>query len=304
MNHFHVYLVFPISPDDQINSQEEGRTLLRKIQMIIDRSDTENGTLLYYDSQNLTAFFSALQPLEEDDLLGSFGCYTAEETISILLQQSSVIEWTEDPIHEVNEESIYYKKWDNLSRNQIDSILPVHKEISERILRISDHDLEKCLLLEVCPTDEELISIIRGSFDSLPNFTHINIVSDFLSLENWFEQNRIPRVFNLTDNRHIESHPNYISPKSPLLKGQAGRANAQNLLQSALGDKREKKYLVNIDQNNYNVYIRYEDENAMNQFHGYHLVKPITHDRDLEAEKKIPNRIKLLLEYRLEITNV
>ena len=135
-----------------------------------------------------------------------------------------------------------------------------------------------------------------------PTFVHIPYVHDFYSLENWLYQNTQKRNLNTTDFRHQEKSPDYIKGKSPLLYDLKNKENhnlLQSLLDDAVGDAQEKNILINFD-NEKKCYIRfeYEGDNPQNQYHAYHLVKPITHKRDLIAEKLIPSRIIDILEYR------
>jgi hypothetical protein len=57
--------------------------------------------------------------------------------------------------------------------------------------------------------------------------------------------------------------------------------------------------LVNFDSVK-KCYIRFEfeNDNPQNQYHGYHLVTPKTHEMDTKAVKDIPQRMKDLIEYR------
>ena len=133
----------------------------------------------------------------------------------------------------------------------------------------------------------------------------IEVASTFHELEKWFNRERACRKYNYNDFRHIEGHPNYFYyfrngqkiGKSPLLGGLGGQKRAEEILQTAIGDSKEHSYLINWDFEN-ERYMRFEDENFKNQYHGYHLVKPKTHERDTEEENRISKRVIDILNYR------
>lgn len=149
---------------------------------------------------------------------------------------------------------------------------------------------------------------LRGSFpiikdcsnnQDLPSLVHIPQTNQFKDTDGWINENRSTRKYNESDNRHIEAHSNYIKDKSPIIGGQKGKEVLDQLLPEALGHD-DRKILFAYDEGA-ERYIRYEDENANNQFHGYHLAKPKTHERDIKAEKLIPEAVKEIIEYRLKL---
>lgn len=299
MSNFHIYIRFPAGVENLITSNQEGRRFLKDIQILLDRADCEKGSVLYYNGAERDVFFNEMGLLQEEDLLGFFGTLDFNEVIAFLLYEANATNWTENPIHDVKEEVYYYRQWLSANRAANEDCPIVLKEMAERHVRIQgSNNTEKCLFLNIFRTPPilEPILIVRGTYQ---NSALINIesVSNFSELDNWFLVNRIERNYNHNDNRHIEGHPQYISGKSPLLGGLGGKQNASELLMNALGDQRKRKYLVNYDQGN-TAYIRYEDENALDQYHGYHLVKPTVHERDIDAEDEIPGRVKDILKYR------
>ena len=302
MNIFHVYLHFPDNLANRINSKEEGCRFIKRIQILIDRADCEMGAVLYFDNSSKDIFLSELQVLESKDLLGYFGSLKFEEVLNFLIVEANISNWESNPIHDVSEETCYYRLWDRESRTHIDGFPVLLKEVAERDSRRGNKDFEKCLFINIesaYPTNNP-VSMIRCCNSEASQFICFEHISNFYELEKWFLQNRIKRVYNLSDNRHIENHQDYRQDKSPLLGGIAGKANASKLLETAIGDKREKNYLINFDNLNH-CHIRFEDENAQNQYHGYHLVKPIIHEIDKEAESKMPERVTLILQYRTTI---
>lgn len=85
----------------------------------------------------------------------------------------------------------------------------------------------------------------------------------------------------------------------------------QLFLSSAIGDAKTKRnILINIDKNNSDFILRYEDENFMNQYHAYHIVKKEKNNYIFDqkkinlinnSHKGIPRAYKLIL-YREKLT--
>jgi hypothetical protein len=294
-NIFHLYLHFPVNLEKLISTREEGVKFIIDIQMLIDRADCEHGTILYVDNYSRKRFYDELAILQEDCMLGYFGIYDIEEVLNIKLLEANAINWEENSLTNGN---IQYSE---IKTDQsINSLFPnVLKEICERIFLVKDRfEVEKCLLVNIGNDfiSDNPIHLLR-THKRMLTFHYIPFVKCFDELDDWFLANRITRRYNHGDNRHIENHKSYIRGKSPLLGGIAAKTNAEKLLSTALGDQREKSYLINIDDI-HECYIRFEYENSQNQYHGYNIVNPISHERSIHEEDKISGRILILLNYR------
>lgn len=151
-------------------------------------------------------------------------------------------------------------------------------------------------------------------FSSNPYYDYkIEIIDGFQKIDRIFKDEiNQSRVLNRNDFRHCENHPNRIPTKSPLIGGIGGFNNAEKWLPSAIGDAKTKKTIViNIDLQNGNFIIRFEDENFNNQYHAYHIVKGkdgnYTEDNEklkiLEnSSKGIPRALKLI-KYRNQLSS-
>lgn len=299
MNVFHVYINFPINLECKISCKKDGTDVLKEFQMTFDRADCEDGALLYYYKSNKDSFIRDLNILQDEDLIGNFGGYSFEESLNILLNETYIINCEDDPLYFINSDKCFFKHWITDTRDSTPDFPEILKEIAEHELKIANKANEKQILINFLNSyhSRNPINIIKDCRGEEPVFIYVNFVSNFIELDEWFIQNRIKRNFNFGDFRHIENHPQYIKGKSPLLGGIGGKQNAANILDKAVGDKREKKCLINYDVVN-KCFIRYEDENTNATFHGYHLVKPITHEIDQTEINKISQRIILILEYR------
>ncbi|NLR79669.1 hypothetical protein [Chitinophaga eiseniae] len=301
MRRFHIYIKFPIDLERHIASPQEGREFTLMLQIILDRADCEHGVKLYFEESNKQDFLNCLETIL--DLVCYTGAYEMKEAIQYLLFEANAKNWEDGPLHEQNEEKWpYYKEFNPHSRNFEESPAPVLKEITEKTVAIIDPVSERCLFLDILgSTSRNPIPVIRVSKDIKTDLINISVVTNFKELEIYFETQRIKRIYNHNDNRHIEGHARYIPGKSPLIGGNIGKINAESLLQSAIGDQHKHRYLINFDPAN-SAYIRYEDEGFQCQYHGYHLVQPGVrpHTRDTIAENEIPLRIISILEYRMK----
>jgi len=304
MHRFHIYIHFPSENlIEKINSAESYDIYMDNLGIIIDRADCETGAELYYSGSNVDEFGEAIALINEEFGVGNFDHMTV---VNLLLQFAH--NWEEKPKFIENEDQCLYRLWEIENRELISEFPPYLKEITEhKFLQPG----ENYILLNITNAfifQRNFIPIFKdcrsSAINSLPQFIHILIINNFIELENWFEYKRIRRNYNFDDNRHIENHPDYRRDKSPILEGQNGKARLAELLITSITDQRapEKisKDLLNFDIDK-NCYVWFESENAGNQYHGYHVVKPVTHERDKETENIIPPRIKRILEYKLQI---
>jgi hypothetical protein len=304
MDKFNIYLHFPENIDKNIQNTPELNNFIDELEMLIMRADCEKGVELYYEGTNRDVFTDTLNIIANCD--EGYDLQSPDLRIYSLLATATAKDIEIKPSFSINEHT-YYGLWNFDNRGLSDNFSGIFKEITEKKLAGADKNNEKYLLINVFAQlqfNRNFISIFKDSSLKsnvmLPQFVAIEYVIDFKSLEEWFEKNRLPRNYNFKDNRHIENHPDF-KKMSPLLNGD--KEHAASLLKQALGDKREKEYLINFDEKN-GCYIRFEfeNENPQNLYHAYHLVhnkrseKP--HTRDEKAEKEIPERILMLLKYR------
>ncbi len=279
--------------DRYINSANDGLAFIEFVTICIDRADCEKGSELFYQGANKDKFLEQLMMIEE---LGNFGMAPPDVAINILLQDAYAENWEENPYYKPNE--CHYK----IQENQYDTtsdIPDVLKEIYER--KIADNQ-SKYILLNLYNQfiyNDIKITICKIYNNNLLDYIDVFYLKNFKELDRWFNENRTPRNYNFEDNRHIETHPDYIKNKSPLLGGMGGKTYAEFLLKNAIGDKKETQRLYNFDEN-HKCYIQfeYEGDNPQNQYHGYHLVKPKTHEVDKKAVRHIPPRVIKILDYR------
>jgi len=287
--------------DRHITTADEGLAFMESVYICIDRADCEKGTELFYQGSNKDLFLQQLILIQEFSEIGNFGTIPPDVAINILLQEASAENWEEN-LHYTSDKCDY-----QIVRNKgghqftINNIPDVLKEIYER--KIVDNQSEYILfnLYNNFIINDIKISICKICNNTPSDCQDAFHIKNFKELDQWLDENRTPRSYNFEDYRHIEGHPKYVKnpPKSPLLGGLGGRQYAEELLPHAVGDKKETQRLYNFDEKN-ECYIQfeYEGDNPANQYHGYHLLKPKTHEVDEKAIRDIPQRIVNILEYR------
>lgn len=299
MKQLHFYINFSTNFNSQISDNQTLDFLFADIINSIDRADTEKGSKLYLDRNNLNQFIDELEINAE--IYGFNGTYTITETVLILIKDIAPNFWNESPIHEIDETNRYYKQLDIDGRVLVEKCPGILKETLERHQTTDSNTPSKCAILDFGKSfgEKKFITGIRSAKDQFPTLVNFDLLLNFTQIESWIYSTIIDKNYNYNDNRHIETHPNFNTRKSPLIGGLAGKQNAAALLTKAIGDKRKKDYLVNYDEVNQR-YIRYEweDENPQNLYHGYHLVRQKTHEIDINEVSKVPKRIIKLLNYR------
>lgn len=299
MDGFNFFLLFPTHEIiDTIQSEDDLQVYLEHIRYLIDLADCERGAEVFYSGSNWQDFVSACQVI---DSLGSYDLFKPETISAIILQ--SATNWEDNRRHSTNE-NVVYRVWDFESRLLQDSFPDTIKEIVEYGLLAGN---KKDLLVNIKCTyvfNRRFIPVLNDALEQAgkPTLFFVSYVVDFRSLWNWLLDNRKQRNFNHTDNRHILGHTAYLRGKSPLLGGIAGKARAEDLLKTAIGDSRVGGTLFNFDEEK-QCYIRFEfeNDNPQNQYHGYHLVSPQTRERDFPAEERIPRRVVDLLDYQKDL---
>jgi hypothetical protein len=299
MNTLNIYIHFPVK-DKSFGEPTEWEAIWAEISILIQRIACEKETQLYYHEQNKAASIEILKVMEA--LEGQFGTIDCETLLNMLLEGAKA-----EPCEAIFED--FHGIWD-LDSQQMKYLEAntVLNAMAQHALNKKSIESEQFLFLNLRRDFEwhraNMISIFQDHRNqAIPTLVHLPYCIDFQSLEDWIVKNRFPRNYNLDDFRHIETHPNYRKDKSPLLEGIAGQPRAAELLQTAIGVKNIKD-LMNIDmKHRCYIWFEYENDNPQNRYHGYHLVKPQSHQRDTAAEKKIPETVKDVLKYRLESTS-
>lgn len=286
-----IYLHFPRGIDNIFREREIAIKHTKDLQMMIDLADCEKNSKLFYCKSEKDNFIEDL--IVVDEILNNIGGYDFETAINILINDSDV----KNILHK-EETNCSYSIFEP-SINDLDRDIPdLFKEIAKRRLDNSRNNFLVINAFRLHFTSNSIL-IIKNQAMQSQDIVEIPSVTRFVDLDTWLQGHRCERHFNNTDERHIETSPRYIKGKSPLLRGIAGRSSAENLLKAAIGDKRETEDLMNFDEVNDNyIWYEFENENPQNQYHAYHLVKPNSHERDIKAIEKIPQRVKKLLEYR------
>lgn len=296
MKNKYVFLHFPHDTKD--DSEDKLTAFWEDLVFAIDRIDCEKDTYIFYGEANKNKFVELLKYIE--DYIGQVGTFDIETSLDILLRDCEA-----EVAQEVSSQN-YYGCW-NLDKCEIIQIeetfivakimVDYHLKDNETILLDINHSLQ---------LNRDFLPILVDSWKvgEKPQLILLDYCYDFDALNNWLIKKQIPRTYNFGDNRHLENHPQYIRGKSPLLGSQGGKTNAERLLQTAIGDKRVNKDLINYDSDNECfIWFEYQNASPQNEYHGYHLVKPYTHERDTKAEEKISERIKKILAYNASRTS-
>lgn len=297
MRNFHI--LFP-SKDSKIEEKfisiEECNTFWKEIEMSIVRIDCEKETQLFYNEQNKNEFIEELESLGE---LLQIGNFEKDEVLNLLFQDNDVKSGNYS-------QNVIYKKWITENEQTIDCE-EFEKDLVENKIKKVDEDFYILSFNE--NTFSKRIKILRDAKNACPQIFCFNVYYGFLEIDTLFSEINSNRKLNKEDFRHCEDHSDFRRDKSPLIGGTQGFKNAERFLNSAIGDSRAgKNILINIDTNNQDFYIRYEDENFNNQYHAFHLVKNQDNDYLVDSEginisksvnKGIPRAFHLL-QYRLD----
>jgi hypothetical protein len=250
------------------------REFLHNYQKMIEIVEREKGAKIIYDAENIKEFQQQMNGLDDEFMSLQYAFYT-------LLSNA---ENCRDNSKRVADSRYFLWDLNQFIGIQINSSISTLAEIAEQ----KRQDENKKLVLmhnDSIHLDRSIIPIIKdGSNEKCPSFICIEQVKNSTELENWICQNRQPRWFNLNP-KHGEKGKGAKANKgeevSVLL---CDRKRAQELLESAIGDKRITKKLFNFD-NEFQQFIVFEDENTLNNtYHGYHI--------DNENESEVPKNIR------------
>jgi hypothetical protein len=221
----------------------------------------EKGAKIIYDAENIKEFQQQMNGLDDEFMSLQYAFYMLLSNAENFRENSK------------QAADCLYFIWDlnQFTGIQINSPISTLAEIAEE----KRQDENKKLVLvhnDSIHLNRSIIPIIKDGYDEkCPFFICIQHVKNSTELENWISQNRQPRLFNLNP-KHGENGKGAKANKgeevSVLL---CNKKHAQELLDSAVGDKRISKKLFNFD-NEHQKFIVFEDENTPNNsYHGYHV---------------------------------
>jgi hypothetical protein len=296
MDNFKVFVHFPTEKiEESIDSEEDYAQYFERIMFLLDRADCEKGVKLYYQGSNKDAF---VEHLSDISYVYGYNILSPDTATNILLQYAN--DWEDSPSKNIDDSNNVYRIWDFDNETLISEFSNTLKEVLEHI----DLNNDKVLLINIensISANHSFVVVLKycRNLAELPKLAHIHFVKDFTNLDLWFKNNRTPRLINTTDERHNENSVRYIKGKSPILydlrRDTEAVEHLLNLLNNAVTDQRVSKDLMNYDSKQ-DRYIWFENENAQNQYHAYHLAKPRTHEADEEAVSKIPPRVKRFID--------
>jgi hypothetical protein len=286
-----VFSFFPTGGfDNQIDTEEKSNDFIKEIRITINRVRYENTASLYYERENYDEF---IEFVNDNAACENYGTLEPAAILDLVLRDAAA-----QKIETKDNENCLYRLW-NFGMVTDDFPNTLKYFVDNNI----KNDKQKCLFLNFFHAFDfrGTIPIFKDcqNDENLPRFVHILQTNQFKDTDEWLNENQKTRQYNVSDNRHIEIHGDYREGKSPIIGGQKGKEILDELLSEALGHN-DRKILFAYDEQT-ERYIRYEDENSNEQFHGYHLAIPRTHERDTEAEKLIPEDVKEIIEYRKEI---
>jgi hypothetical protein len=256
---------------DNPNSLEE---FLKNYQQMIEIVEREKGATIVYDAKNIKEFQEFMIELNDEfmSLQGAF--YTLLSNAKNFRENSKQMT------------DCLYFIW-NLEQLTAIQILDSIASLAEMAEEKRQDENKKLVLIYHDRIDiNRPIPVIKDHYGNrCPFFICIPHVRNRTELEDWINKNRQSRLFNLNP-KHGENGKGAKSNKgeevSVLL---CNKKHAQELLDSAIGDKRKTKKLFNFD-NEHKKFIVFEDENTPdNTYHGYHV----------DNENEVPKHIRRLL---------
>jgi len=244
-----------------IDNLNRFREFLHNYQKMIEIVEREKGAKIIYDAENIKEFQQQMNGLDDEFMSLQYAFYTLLSNAENFRDKSK------------QATNCLYFIWDlnQFTGIQISGPISTLAEIAEE----KRQDENKKLVLmhnDSIHLNRSIIPIIKDGYgDRCPFFICIQHVKNSTELENWISQNRQPRLFNLNP-KHGENGKGAKANKgeevSVLL---CNKKHAQELLDTAVGDKRISKKLFNFD-NEHQKIIVFEDENTPNNtYHGYHV---------------------------------
>ena len=299
MSNLNTYILFPASNptspiicsnDKVVADAPELKLFLEALKSLLEMIGCEKDACLYYSSKEIIAFLEGIEEESKELYL-----IDPASTIDEYLQNANAVNWRENPLQK---KAIQYFLLDFDSCQLIELFdhsmnEGLEKKLSDlkhRVLFINHHAIK---------IKTEFVTLIKKERKpvAVPIFKNLSISNNNSQLEKWTLQKRIKRIFNLNP-KHGENgksaHTFNKGDEVSLLE--CSKANAQTLLESAIGDVRiDSKRLFNYDLDKAKYIVFYfEGESPQNQYHGFHLTSEI-------AKQKIPNNILKRLKEKYQL---
>jgi hypothetical protein len=306
----------PIFDNDSLlleiaDDSDRFQAFLRDFSEMIETAEREKGVRVIYDSVNINEFIEELGGLNDDYISPQYGLnalLSNAEDIREKFGQSpyGYYLWNFNAVIPISDsisilaqiaEEIFQdkagkaKELAELTQNFLNEGMKIENQ--GKLARTAEDVLQEgsrhvLIHKDKIRSNRPVIPVIRDSYgDECPCAICIQHVENPDALECWIKKNRQPRKFH--PHKHGEygkgAEANKGEEVSRLL---CGEEHAQALLNTAIGDQRVTKRLLNFDEE-YKKYIVFEqseadDKGLENTYHGYHLEdenKIRTKDRDL-----------------------
>jgi hypothetical protein len=236
----------------------------------------EKNATSFYSVENVRHFLNNFEDFKDDYLFDP-----ASKVGDIL---ANAYNWQENKQQERN---CSYFIWHGQSANLVAN--HVLSELAERQKK-SPNQSFLLFNFNAASFQSKIITILKEIWEDnqlllLPTFNQVDTEQELYA---WLKKERQKRNFNLNPKHgendtaaHIKSKNNEVSPLS------CNKNEAQELLNTAIGDIRQTTQLYNFDrQHQKYIVFKFENETPQNQYHGYH---PINQD-------EVPHSFKQLIQ--------
>ncbi len=302
------------------------KAFFQGVRGMIDMAERERGASVIYDSKNIEKFQEEMNTLNDGFISPQYALYellTNAENIRGKLRQepygyyiwnfntgiqisgsvSILAQIADEILQDEMGKAEKGKELAELVKKCLDEGMKIEgkgKLARNAEIVLEDGDRHVLMHNDSINPNRPTIPVIKDQYphrDECPRLVCIHHVRNPVELECWIKQNRQPRKFH--KHKHGEdgkgAEKNKAEDVSPLL---CGKEHAQELLNTAIGDRMATKRLLNFDEEHekYIVFERSEgrEDGLENTYHGYHV----------ENEGKIRVKDRGLLELlNLRMTN-
>jgi hypothetical protein len=275
----------------EIINNDSNTDFLKKIKELVELFYRQK-EVVFYDAESLNEFCDFYQGTLNNEYLTSL-----RDKLDDILQDA--LDWRANT--QIEKDDNYFI-WNNQKIQNINN-----SSLAELTERLSQDNRDKAFALIIPPHSnhpyfsKNFILTFKDKIheaDFIPKFVKIDFAKDKPALEKWIKEYRQPLKMN-KNNKHGENGKGaHKSNKGePVAVLYCSIEKAQELLDSAIGDKREDvKRLFNYDDSQEKfIVFYYEGENPQNQYHGFHL------DTENEIVRLIPNQILKELKEKYQL---